>query len=100
MDETFQTLIELWEDVKTFFLELAKFIFKSLHISFLKVEERKGTIVNALYRQRGKLSQRLTHTGMGALAALGVMMAPLISQEFPGTSVNPWAGTNGGIVLS
>ncbi len=100
MDETFQSIIELWEDIKTFFLELSKFILKSLHIGFLQVEERKGVVVNALYRQRGKLSQRLTHTGMGVLAALGVMMAPLISQEFPGTNVNPWASTGGGMVLS
>jgi murein DD-endopeptidase MepM/ murein hydrolase activator NlpD len=100
MDETFQSLIEIWEDVKTFFFELTKFIFKSLHLSFLKAEEQKGTIVNALYRRRGKLSQRLTHTGMGAIAALGVMIAPLISQEFPGTNVNPWTATSGGMVLS
>jgi murein DD-endopeptidase MepM/ murein hydrolase activator NlpD len=100
MDETFETLIELWEDIKTFLFELAKFVFRSLHIGFLQAEERKDVVVNALYRQRGKLSQRLTHTGMGALAVLGVMMAPLISQEFPGTSVNPWTGTAGGVVLS
>lgn len=100
MDETFQTLLELWEDIKTFFFELTKFIFKSLHLSFLKVEERKGIVVNALYRQRGKLSQRLTHTGMGAIAALGVMIAPLISQEFPGTSVNPWQISAAPAVLS
>jgi murein DD-endopeptidase MepM/ murein hydrolase activator NlpD len=100
MDETFETLIELWTEIKTFFFELSRFIFKSLHLGFLQVEERKGVVVNALYRQRGKLSQRLTHTGMGALAVLGVMMAPLISQEFPGTSVNPWGGTGGGMVLS
>jgi murein DD-endopeptidase MepM/ murein hydrolase activator NlpD len=100
MDDTFETLIELWEDIKTFLLELTKFILKSLHIGFLQVEERKGVVVNALYRQRGKLSQRLTHTGMGVLAALGVVMAPLISQEFPGTSVNPWMAAVGGVVLS
>jgi murein DD-endopeptidase MepM/ murein hydrolase activator NlpD len=100
MDETFDTLIELWEDVKTFLLELTKFIIKSLHIGFISVEERKGVVVTALYRQRGKLSQRLTHTGMGALAALGVMIAPIISQEFPGTSVNPWQVTNAPAVLS
>lgn len=100
MDETFQTLIELWEDIKTFLLELTKFLIKSLHISFLKVEERKGVVVNALYRQRGRLSQRLTHTGMGVLAALGVVMAPLISQEFPGVNVNPWSSANSGVVLS
>jgi LysM repeat protein len=100
MDETFENLLELWEDIKDFFLELSKFIFKSLHLSFLKVEERKGIVVSALYRQRGKLSQRLTHTGMGAIAALGVMIAPLISQEFPGTSVNPWQVSAAPAVLS
>jgi len=90
VDETFQTLIELWEDIKHFLLDLTRFIVKSLHIGFISVEERKGIVVTALYRQRGKWSQRLTHTGMGVLAALGVIMAPLISQQFPGTSVNPW----------
>ena len=100
MDETFKNLLELWEDIRDFFFELTKFILKSLHLSFLKVEERKGIVVSALYRQRGKLSQRLTQTGMGAIAALGVMMAPLISQEFPGTSVNPWQVTGAPAVLS
>lgn len=100
MDETFQTILDLWEDIKTFLSELTRFIFKSLHIGFNKVEARKGTIVTALYRQRGRLSQRLTHTGMGALAALGVVMAPVISQEFPGTSVNPWQISSAPAVLS
>lgn len=100
MDETFENLLELWEDIKTFFFELSKFILKSLHLSFLKVEERKGIVVSALYRRRGKLSQRLTHTGMGAIAALGVMIAPLISQEFPGTNVNPWQVSAAPAVLS
>ena len=100
MDETFQTLLEILEDVKTFFLELTNFVLKSLHIGFLLAEEKKGVVVNALYRQRGKLSQRLTHTGMGTLAALGVIIAPLISQEFPGTSVNPWQVTTAPAVLS
>jgi murein DD-endopeptidase MepM/ murein hydrolase activator NlpD len=100
MDETFETLLEVWEDIKTFFLELTKFLIKSLHIGFIRVEERKGIVVTALYRQRGRWSQRLTHTGMGALAALGVIIAPVISQEFPGTSVNPWQLTNVPAVLS
>lgn len=100
MEENLQSIIELWTDIETFSLELLKFLFKSFHFSFLKVEARKGTIVNALYRQRGKLSQRLTHVGMGALVAVGVVIAPVISQEFPGTSVNPWTIQNGPAVLS
>src|SRR5512140_3354304 len=100
MDDTLQIFLELWEDIKTFLYELTKFSFKSLHIGFISFEEKKGVVVSALYRQRGRLSQRLTHTGMGALAALGVMIAPLISQEFPGTSVDPWQVSAASVVLS
>lgn len=100
MDNTFETLISLWEDVKNFFYELTKFIFKSLHLSFLKFEERKGIFVTSLYRQRGKRSRQLTHTGMAVLTALGVIMAPMIAQEFPGRSVNPWAISAAPAVLS
>ena len=90
MDDTLEALLEIWKDIKIFLRELANFIFKSLHLSFLSFEEKKGVVVSALYRKRGKLSRTLTHSGMVAIAALGVMMAPLIAQEFPGKSVNPW----------
>jgi len=57
-------------------------------------------VVTALYRRRGKLSRTLTHSGMAAIAALGVMMAPVIAQEFPGQSVNPWSISAAPTVLS
>lgn len=100
MDQTFQIFLDLWEDIKLFGFDLARFIFKSLHISFLRFEERKGTFVTALYKQRGKLSRRLTHFGIGSIAALGVMIAPVIAQEFPGQSVNPWNIASPSNVLS
>ncbi len=100
MDDTFETIIALWEDIKVFFFELTKFTFKSLHLSFLKFEERKGVFVSSLYRQRGKRSRQLTHYGMAGLAALGVIMAPMIAQEFPGRSVNPWSISAAPAVLS
>jgi murein DD-endopeptidase MepM/ murein hydrolase activator NlpD len=100
MDETFKALTQIWEDIKTFFVELANFILRSLHISFLGFEEKKGVVVTALYRRRGKLSRTLTHSGMAAIAALGVMMAPVIAQEFPGQSVNPWSISAAPTVLS
>ncbi len=90
MDDTLEALIEIWKDIKIFLHELINFILKSLHLSFLSIEEKKGVVVTALYRKRGKLSRTLTHSGMVAITALGVMMAPLIAQEFPGKSVNPW----------
>jgi LysM repeat protein len=100
MDDTFETLFIFWEDVKLFFWELTKFIFKSLHISFLKFEQRKGVFVASLYRQRGKKSRQLTHYGMAGLTALGVLLAPIIAQEFPGKSVDPWQVSAAPSVLS
>jgi murein DD-endopeptidase MepM/ murein hydrolase activator NlpD len=98
--ETFQIFLDLWDDIRTFFFELTKFIFKSLHLSFLKFEAGKGVFVTALYRQRGKMARRLTHSGMAAITALGVMIAPVIAQEFPGKSVNPWEISAAPSVLS
>jgi murein DD-endopeptidase MepM/ murein hydrolase activator NlpD len=100
MDDTLEALLEIWKDIKTFLFELTNFVFKSLHLSFLNFEEKKGVVVTALYRKRGKLSRTLTHSGMVAIAALGVMMAPLIAQEFPGKSVNPWSISVAPTVLS
>lgn len=88
--ETFQIIIDIIDDAKTFFDEFLKFIFKNLHLGFLRFENRKGVLVTALYKQRGKLARRLTHSGMATITALGVMIAPVIAQEFPGKSVNPW----------
>lgn len=100
MEKNFEVILETWEELKTFFFELSNFILKSLHISFLKIEERKGIVVTALYRKRGKLSRTLSHSGMAAIAALGVMLAPLIAQEFPGKSVDPWEISAAPSVLS
>jgi len=100
MDDTLEALLEIWQDIKIFLSELANFTFKSLHISFLRFEEKKGVVVTALYRKRGKLSRTLSHSGMVAITALGVMMAPIIAQEFPGKSVNPWSISVAPAVLS
>ncbi|KKQ91612.1 MAG: Peptidase M23 family protein [Candidatus Woesebacteria bacterium GW2011_GWB1_39_10] len=100
MDETFETLLTLWEDIKLFFFEFTKFVFRSLHLSFLGFEKKKGFFVTSLYKERGKRSRQLTHTGMATLAALGVVMAPMIAQEFPGRSVNPWTVSVSPAVLS
>ncbi len=100
MEKNLEIFLETWKEIKTFLFELINFLFKSLHISFLKIEEQKGLVVTALYRKRGKLSRTLSHSGMAAIAALGVMMAPLIAQEFPGKSINPWEISAAPSVLS
>jgi len=100
MEDSLQSLLDLWENIRVFSIELFRFIFKTLHISFRIFENRKGVFVTALYRQRGKMARRLTHGGMAGLTVLGVVMAPIISQEFPGRSVNPWEVSAAPSVLS
>jgi murein DD-endopeptidase MepM/ murein hydrolase activator NlpD len=100
MDETFEKIIAFLNELKFFFTELGNFLIKNLHLSYLTFEERKGVFVTALYRQRGKLARRLIHTGMAALAGVGMMIAPVIAQEFPGRSVNPWEINSPSAVLS
>lgn len=96
MEEILQAL----ESFKLFGKELGAYLIKNLHLSFLKFEAGKGVFVAALYRQRGRLSRRLMHSGMAALAALGMVIAPVVAQEFPGRSVNPWEIPPSGTVLS
>lgn len=90
MEETYKELLDLVGEIKLFTQELGKYIFRNLHISFLKFEKGKGVFVTSLYKQRGKMARRLVHTGMATLAGVGMMIAPIVAQEFPGRSVNPW----------
>jgi len=88
------------EDLKQFLKEFGYYLTKKFHLSFLRFEESKSTFVTSLYKQRGKMSRKLIHTGMAGLAGLGMMIAPVIAQEFPGTSVNPWEIESNPEVLS
>jgi len=100
MEEYYQQLQDLGNEIKFFVSELTAYLINNFHLSFLKMEERKGVVVSALYRQRGKLSRRLMHTGMAALAAVGMLIAPVIAQEFPGRNINPWETPSASAVLS
>lgn len=88
--DPYQPIFNFLEDLKTFSSEVSVFLVKTLHLQFIRLEEHKGTVAWALYRQRGKLARRLTHSGIVSLAALGVMIAPVIAKEFPGRTINPW----------
>ncbi|MDO8341177.1 MAG: M23 family metallopeptidase [Candidatus Woesebacteria bacterium] len=95
-----EEIIIFTDELKLFFKELGFFITKKLHLSLLRFEEGKGVFVTALYKQRGKLARKLMHTGMAGLAGVGMMIAPVIAQEFPGRSVNPWEIDSNPSVLS
>ncbi len=100
MDDTYERILRYLSELKLFVVELLQYLIKNFHISYLTFEEGKGLFVTALYRQRGRLSRRLVHSGMATLAAFGVMIAPVVAQEFPGRSVNPWEISSPSAVLS
>ncbi len=85
-----EDLLKISEEVKVFLAEFTQYLTKKLHLSYIRIESNKSAFVSSLYKQRGKLSRKLMHTGMAGLAGFGMIMAPVIAQEFPGRSVSPW----------
>lgn len=87
-------------EFKLFLSELIQYLIQNLHLSFLKFESGKGIFVTFLYRQRGRHAKNLIHSGMAGLATLGIIIAPIMAQEFPGRGVNPWDIPSPSSVLS
>lgn len=80
-------------DIALFFQEFISYIIKILRLQFIHFEEGKGKFVSALYRQRGRLAKRLTHSGMAGIAAFGVMVAPIVAEQLPANAIDPWGET-------
>jgi len=67
---------------------------------FSRFETAKNFLVIHLYRRRGKLVAPFVHSGMGALTALGVAIAPVLAEEFPNRVQDPWSTPTPSAVLS
>lgn len=89
----------LLADLKEFISSWWKFLYAPAKRGFLGFENIKGKLAEALYRQRGKLARPFVHSGMATLSVVGVMLAPVISQELPGGK-NPWQVGSPSAVLS
>jgi murein DD-endopeptidase MepM/ murein hydrolase activator NlpD len=100
MEDTYEQFLTLIEDFKEFLKEFGKFVNKNLHLSFIKFENGKSIFAQSLYRQRGKMARRFIHTGMAGLTAVGMMIAPIVAEEFPGNAVDPWNIGSNEAVLS
>lgn len=81
----------LLSDLKLFFRDLRIYVSNRLNVLVKRLFFGKGVVVNILYRQRGKYTRPLIHFGMSGLAGLSMVIAPIVAQEFPGTSVDPWS---------
>lgn len=87
-------------EFKEFLSELGGYLYKNLYLSFVRFELLKNAFAIILYRQRGKYARRAVHFGMVGLSGLGIILAPIVANEFPGMSVNPWSLPSPAFVLS
>jgi LysM repeat protein len=78
------------QNIKQFGGELLEYNLSLVGRYFRKFETNKAIIAAFLYRQRGKNARRLIHSGMVGLASLGVMIAPVLAEEFPSSNTDPW----------
>lgn len=71
------------QDFGEFLRQYFNYLFKKLHITFIKFDSAKSVAASVLYKQRGKNARRFIHTGMAGLSALGVLIAPVIAEDYP-----------------
>jgi len=74
----------IFGDLKLFLLLWAKYISRHTRRGFLGFENAKGNFAQVLYKQRGKFARPFIHSGMVAISAMGVMLAPVVSSQLPG----------------
>lgn len=88
-----KNLKEFTKDFKDFLGGWYRFIFLRLYRSVSHLENGKSLIAEKLYQGRGKFVRPFVHSGMGGLAVLGVILAPIIANSFPSLSGNSFAQT-------
>ena len=98
--EIIKSLAVLTSDLKLFGSEFGRYLLYSTQGAAVKFGKGKNLAVTSLYRQRGKMAKRLIHSGMAGITAFGVMVAPIVAEEFPGAGVDPWEAPSPSQVLS
>ncbi len=49
--------------------------------AFFRFESAKGLVAESLYKQRGKFVRPFIHSGMMGICAMGVILAPIVSED-------------------
>lgn len=81
----------LLKDFRDFSKGWFNFLFWRFYSSFRRLEKGKSAVANKLYEGRGKLTRPFVHSGMGGLAVLGIILAPIIANSFPSISGSSFA---------
>jgi murein DD-endopeptidase MepM/ murein hydrolase activator NlpD len=95
-----EVVTNLLSDFRTFNIELSSYLYNIFQFLAIRLEKSKTFFATSLYRQRGKMARRLVHSGMAGITAFGVMVAPIVAQEFPQDKIDPWEAQSPSAVLS
>jgi murein DD-endopeptidase MepM/ murein hydrolase activator NlpD len=68
-----------------------RFIIKKFYRTFTVFEKGKSVITSSLYRQRGRFATPFVHIGMVGLTAMGITIAPVLANSFPGLTEDQWS---------
>ncbi|RJR25121.1 M23 family metallopeptidase [Candidatus Microgenomates bacterium] len=83
----------LLKDLKSFLKGWYRFLFLRIYFSVRHFEKSKSLFAEKLYEGRGKLTRPFIHSGMGGIAILGVILAPIIANSVPSFSGQSFAQT-------
>lgn len=71
----------LLQEFQEFWLFLWDYVFRRLRVGFKAFETSKGSIVDVLYRRRGKYARPFVHTSMIGFVFIGVTLGPVVFNE-------------------
>lgn len=91
-------MLQLFRDLKEFCFSWWIYLSVPTKKGFFRFENVKGILAEGLYKQRGKFARPFVHSGMVGICAVGVILAPVISDNLPGN--NPWQISTPSVVLS
>lgn len=72
------------KEFRLFLIGWIKWLWFRAYRVFASFEKVKKLLAQVLYRQRGRFARPFVHTAMGAVVAMGVVLAPVLASTFPG----------------
>jgi murein DD-endopeptidase MepM/ murein hydrolase activator NlpD len=73
----------IFVEFKEFLYGWYKYLFLRFYLSLRHFEKSKSKAAEKLYEGRGRFTRPFIHSGMGGLAVLGLLLAPVIANTLP-----------------
>lgn len=81
----------LLKDFGLFLKAWYRYLLVRSYYSVRHLEKGKSLAAEKLYEGRGKLARPFIHSGMGGIAVLGIILAPIIANSFPSLTGDSFA---------